>query len=160
MLGLCVCLWLFVTLWTVALQAFLSMAFPRQEYWSGLPFPTPGNLSTPGINWVSCIAVRFFSSEPPGKPLVLSHLPSKPFLVYKSGQHVPTGLLGWGTVCLVVRGSQPWVWCSARWVLEYFKAKLCMAGAWIILICVISELQTAFYKSQENCNPDLWYLKI
>ena len=36
-------------LWTVALQAPLSMGFPRQEYWSGLPFPSPGDLPDPGI---------------------------------------------------------------------------------------------------------------
>ena len=41
---------LFVTLWTVALQAPLSMRFfPRQEYWSGLPFALPGDLPHPGI---------------------------------------------------------------------------------------------------------------
>ena len=39
----------FVTSWTVACQAALSMEFPRQEYWSGLPFPTPGDLPDPGI---------------------------------------------------------------------------------------------------------------
>ena len=40
---------LFVTLWTVAHQAPLSMGFSRQEYWSGLPFPPPGDLPDPGI---------------------------------------------------------------------------------------------------------------
>ena len=40
---------LFVTPWTVACQAPLSMRFSRQEYWSGLPFLTPGNLPIPGI---------------------------------------------------------------------------------------------------------------
>ena len=40
---------LFVIPWTVASQASLSMGFSRQEYWSGLPFPTPGDLSNPGI---------------------------------------------------------------------------------------------------------------
>ena len=40
---------LFVTLWTVGHQAPLSMEFSRQEYWSVLPFPTPGDLSDPGI---------------------------------------------------------------------------------------------------------------
>ena len=40
---------LFVTSWTVAHQALLSMGFPRQEYWSGLPFPPPGDLPDPGI---------------------------------------------------------------------------------------------------------------
>ena len=39
----------FVTPWTVAHQAPLSMGFPRQEYWSGLPFPPPGDLPDPGI---------------------------------------------------------------------------------------------------------------
>ena len=38
-----------VTLWTVALQAPLSMGFPRQEYWSGLPIPSPGGLPDSGI---------------------------------------------------------------------------------------------------------------
>ena len=40
---------LFVTLWTIDHQAPLSMAFSRQEYWSGLPFPPPGDLPSPGI---------------------------------------------------------------------------------------------------------------
>ena len=42
-----------VTPWTVALQAPLSMGFPRQEYWSGCPFPFPGDLSNPGIEHMS-----------------------------------------------------------------------------------------------------------
>ena len=41
--------WLFVTPWTVVHQALLSMEFPRQEYWSRLPFPSPGGLPDPGI---------------------------------------------------------------------------------------------------------------
>ena len=41
--------WLFATPWTVAHQALLSMRFSRQEYWSGLPFPPPGDLPDPGI---------------------------------------------------------------------------------------------------------------
>ena len=45
--------WLFVTLWTVALQAPLSMGFSRQEYWSGLPCPPPGDLPDPGTEPVS-----------------------------------------------------------------------------------------------------------
>ena len=40
---------LFATPWTVACQALLSVRFPRQEYWSGLPFPSPGDLPDPGI---------------------------------------------------------------------------------------------------------------
>ena len=40
--------WYFVTPWTVACQAPLSMGFPREKYWSGLPFPSPGDLPDPG----------------------------------------------------------------------------------------------------------------
>ena len=50
---MCSCLsrvWLFLTPWTVAHQAPLSMGFPRQEYWSRLPFPSPGDLLTQGSN--------------------------------------------------------------------------------------------------------------
>ena len=52
---------LFATLWTVAHQAPLSMGFSRQEYWSGLPFPSSGDLPDPGLNRVSCIAGRRFT---------------------------------------------------------------------------------------------------
>ena len=43
------CVQLFATPWTVAYQAPLSMGFSRQEYWSGLPFPSPGDIPNPGI---------------------------------------------------------------------------------------------------------------
>ena len=43
------CVQLFATPWTVAYQASLSMGFSRQEYWSGVPFPSPGDLPDPGI---------------------------------------------------------------------------------------------------------------
>ena len=63
---------LYATLWTVAHQDLLSMGFSRQEYWSGLPFPTPGDLSEPGTESVSLVspalAGGFFATEPPGKP--------------------------------------------------------------------------------------------
>ena len=45
----------FVTPWTVAHQVLLSMGFPRQEYWSQLPFPSPGIFLTQGLTHVSCI---------------------------------------------------------------------------------------------------------
>ena len=58
----------FETPWTVAHQDPLSMGFPRQKYWSGLPFPSPGNLPNPGIKAASpVLAGRFFITEPPGK---------------------------------------------------------------------------------------------
>ena len=59
-------------LWTVALQAPLSMKFSRPEYWSGLPFPPPGDLPDPMIQPTSPTSLalegRFFITEPPGKP--------------------------------------------------------------------------------------------
>ena len=63
------------TLWTVAGQAPLSVGFSRQEYWSGLPFPSPGDLPDPGIEPESLVspalAGGFFTSAPPGKPIFL-----------------------------------------------------------------------------------------
>ena len=54
----------------VACQAPLFMGFPRQEYWNGLPFPSPGNLPDPGIETVSpALTGRLFTAEPPGKTL-------------------------------------------------------------------------------------------
>ena len=59
----------FTTPWTVAHQAPLSMGFLRQDYWSGLPFPSPGDLPDPGIKPGSPALVgRFFTTEPPGNP--------------------------------------------------------------------------------------------
>ena len=60
---------LFGALWTVACQAPLSMGFSRQEYWSELPFPPPGDFPDSGIKPVStALAGEFFTTEPPGKP--------------------------------------------------------------------------------------------
>ena len=63
---------LFATPWTVAHQAPLSMGFSRQEYWSGLPFPSPGDLPNPGIK-PRCPSLQAdaLTSEPPGKPTTL-----------------------------------------------------------------------------------------
>ena len=59
----------FSTPWTVACQAPLSMRFPRQEHWSGLPFSSPGDLPDPGSKPGSpALAGRFFTIEPPEKP--------------------------------------------------------------------------------------------
>ena len=59
--------------WAVAHQTPLSMPFPKQEYWSGLPCPPLGDLADSGIKPVSlappALAGRFFTITPPGKPL-------------------------------------------------------------------------------------------
>ena len=63
---------LFVTPWTVAHQASLSMEFSRQERWSGLRFPPPGDLLDPGVESISpaspALSGGFFTIESPGKP--------------------------------------------------------------------------------------------
>ena len=59
---------LFVTLWTVAYQAPPAMGFSRQKYWSGLPFPSPGDLPNPGIKPRSpALQADDLPSELPGK---------------------------------------------------------------------------------------------
>ena len=66
------CVWPFVTLWTIARQAPLSMGFSRQEYWSGLPYPPPGYLPDPGMEPATpaspALQADSFPTEPPGKP--------------------------------------------------------------------------------------------
>ena len=66
---------------TAARQAPLSMGFPRQECWSGVPFPPPVDLPDPGIEPASLVthtsAGGFFTTAPPGKPKRLSCLPSR-----------------------------------------------------------------------------------
>ena len=57
------------TPWTVACQAPLSMGFSRQEYYSGLPFPSPGDLPNPRTESVSfALAGGFYTTEPTGQP--------------------------------------------------------------------------------------------
>ena len=71
------------TPWTVACQAPLSMEFSRQEYWSGLPFPPPGDLPDPGVEPTSpALAGGFFTAEPPGKYVIPQLAVIKPSLNY------------------------------------------------------------------------------
>ena len=70
---MCVCILsrvqLFVTSWTVALQAPLSMEFSRQEYWNGLSFPTPEDPVDPEIEPTAPLSAGgFFTAESPGNP--------------------------------------------------------------------------------------------
>ena len=62
---------LFATAWTVAHQVPLSMGVSRQEYWSGLPFPSPGDFPDAVIKLRSpALQVDFLPTEPPGKPYI------------------------------------------------------------------------------------------
>ena len=63
------CVRLFATPWTIAYQTPPSMGFSRQEYWSGLPFPPPGDLPNPGIEPRSlALKADAVTSEPQGSP--------------------------------------------------------------------------------------------
>ena len=62
----------YVTPWTIARQAPQSVKFSRQEYWNGLPFPSPGDLPDPGVEPRSpTLQADALPSEPPGKPTML-----------------------------------------------------------------------------------------
>ena len=94
--------------WTVAHQAPLSMGFSRQEYWSGLPFPSPGDLPDPGMEPRSpTLQADALTSAPPGKPLNTRILTSK---ISKGGKEARLkeegggggrgGRKGWPYICL------------------------------------------------------------
>ena len=79
-----------VTLWTVAHQAPPSMGFSRQEYWSGSPFPSPGDLPDPGIKPKSpALQADALTSEPPGKPDIKKGWQEYTEELYKKDLHDP-----------------------------------------------------------------------
>ena len=98
LLAVCVlsCVRLFAISWTVAPQVSLSMEFSRQEYWIGLPFPPPGDLSDPGIKSASAMSLAlaggFFPTAPPGKPFLKTIFVSSCAL--QAGRNVPLPLGG------------------------------------------------------------------
>ena len=81
---------LFVTPWTAAYQVPPSVGFSRQEYWSGLPFPSPGDLPNPGIEPRSpALQIDALPSEPPGKPLKYGDIHLKGQQFGKEKRHRP-----------------------------------------------------------------------
>ena len=80
---------LFATPWTVAHQAPLSMGFSRQEDWSGLPFPSPGDLPKPGIGpRFPALQAEALSSEPPGIMEAKGMLPFKLLVNWKEQSQI------------------------------------------------------------------------
>ena len=118
--------WLFVTPWTIAHQALLSVGSSRQDYWSGLPCPPPGALPDPGIEPTSpALAGRFFTTVPPGKPrswVVFSVCAQKAEPRYSVQYWLLTALLSWvGLICWqnhTVRGClyQCFSNCTCSWL--------------------------------------------
>ena len=107
-------------LWTVACQAFLSMGFSRQEYWSGLPFPPPGDLPNPGVKPISpalagvffttsatweapnhCLPVGFLrnSAIPWQKWVVHLHLEQSCSIFFLPGNNYCSLVCSWSTFC-------------------------------------------------------------
>ena len=86
--------WLLVSLWTVALQAPLSIGFSRQEYGSGLPCPPPGDLPYPGIKNVSpALQAGSLPLAPPGKPITIVYTMQE-----ESAEEYRTGTPDWGVM--------------------------------------------------------------
>ena len=80
----------FATPWTTACQAPLSVGFPKQEHWNGLPFPSLGDLPDLGIKpESSALAGRFLTTEPPGKPIKAQAL----FALFAHELRIPVKLL-------------------------------------------------------------------
>ena len=83
-------IWLFATPWSIARQAPLSMEVSRQEYWSGLPFPSPGDLASPGTASTSlaspALADGFVTTVSPGKPVMFVKCLLKEILLEKISQ--------------------------------------------------------------------------
>ena len=73
---------LFVTLWTVAYQASLFIGFSRQEYWSGLPFPSPGDLPDPGIEPASLMSPAMQADSLPSVPVIFLNTAQLPSISY------------------------------------------------------------------------------
>ena len=95
---------LFVTPWAVAHQALLSTGFSRQEYWSGLQFPSPGDLLDPGIE--PCLLQ--VDSLPPGKPYITLLIP-----FIRTQTKLPTGRMLDNQVHFVPRTSQSSAPCNS-----------------------------------------------
>ena len=120
------CVWLSAIPQTIVLQAPLSMEFSRQEYWSGLPFPTPGGLPEPGIEPASLLFPALA-----GDSLPLCYLES----MFQLITYLP--------ILLTLHSSTP----SLGWL-------LILNESWTQLTTENCSCQTAFQKSVPFCSPD------
>ena len=127
-------------------QAPLSMEFPRPEYWSGLPFPSPGHLPNPGIRpRVSCLAGTSFTTEPPWNPICTATLIYSAFLPqfycecnYSGPHFLSPGLEQWMPTCFPFSIFSVHQHCSQR--------NLSIMAEKIIISESDSKLFKTFYK--------------
>ena len=110
------------TPWTVAHQAPLSMGFSRQKYWSGLPFPLPGDLPDPRMEPESS-ADGFFTTEPLGKPMMRRIHPKN---------NISTKFQ---FLCINSQGKVPFLWCVG----DLMPLDTCLSG-WVSLPDLVSNL--------------------
>ena len=136
---MCAQLCLFVIPWTIASQPPLSMRFPRQEYWSGLSFPSPGDLPSSGIELVSPESAGGFSiTEPPGKPMTLC---SNCLLTcFSLSRHHVLWRQGPYTSCILVV-------CPGYDLKQYLWKKMCLC-AWKFTYGASSDLD--YFVDSEN----------
>ena len=126
-------MWPFVTPWTVAHQAPLSMEFSKQESWSGLPFPSPGHLPNPGTEPASlmspALAGGFFTTEPPGCKKLTHWKRTWCWERLKAGEEGDgRGWDGW----MASLTQWTWVWASSRtlWRTAWGAAVHGIAKSW------------------------------
>ena len=123
----------FASPWTFVHQAPLSMGFPRQEYWSGLPFCLPGTF--PARNWthVSCLAGRFFTTEPIGVRYIHIYICIRK-IPWRRKWQFHSSILAWknsmdrGTWWATVHGatkSRTWLSTRSKCICTYIYMYVC-----------------------------------
>ena len=142
------CVWLFATPWTVAHKAPLSMEFSRQEYWSGLPFPSPGDLLSPGIEpRAFALQADALPSEPPGKHLCREQGYS--LVVVPGLSSTGSVAVAHGFSCSAACGISPGQgsnshflhWQADSWPLSP-QGSPCMCFLWQLARCVVGIIVT------------------
>ena len=120
-----------VTPWSVAHQASLSMGFPRQEYWSGLVFPSPGDLPHPGI--------KPTSPAWQADSLPLSHL-GIPFIIYYLRTHTHTHThthTYLSSLCIIFHLL---TYCLPLFIISIISLPITCLSICLYIICVISSM--------------------
>ena len=114
-----------------SLQASLSTRFPRQAYWSELPFPSPGDLPNPEMEPASpAFTGRFFTTEPPGKPHATSRSTFSSVSSVHSLSCVQLFVTQWTAVC------QAFLSIANSWSLfKLMSIESVMPSNWLILCC-------------------------
>ena len=148
----------FGTPWTVAYQAPMSVRFPKQEYWSGLPFPSLGDLPDTGIKPTSpTLEGRFFTGEPPGKPIWLLRYLGR--IRQNKMRNKDSGRISWGwtkawTTNKLVAHVNPtkghflwrslsirWTQWSILWCQSAFLPVLCLPNGFMHKVVTAAQME-------------------